>query len=602
MPLRTATSENHPVEGMMIASTSLGPLSAAALRGQSDQRRSVKSIRRRTINLMNSLFSFLFVAALGIQPALAAPVVDEEGNNGGKVTGSIRGALSPNIIGGVSAPEFREGVVIRKDGKDHCSGALVAPDMVLTAGHCIHALNAEQITLEFPHNRGIIRNARELINICAAESLYDETPLSENEVALIRLDADLNLGSYPYPTLAGAVLGEDVRSLGMIQDGVAGDGEMFISSAQPVFAHDDNYYGTNSNVGQGGDSGGPMFTTDVVPGTSPNVIVAVTTGSYLDNDWYARVDSQMDLIKSYVNPPTCSEYSSDVVRLQMHQLKMIRKVEWGRAELRYRVTFGGQQSDWSDVTGGIKNGQTLPESSPGPFTSESWLSLTQYATSHEGMRIACIPGKIEVQEVDQNFWTGRWNAKRRVQKSMTYCYDANDDRWELQGTDETQGSANLKDGKFEIDLQWKAVRTRACSRTVNQQLVRLKHVNSGKCAYNSLPVDGGTVNNWVCWNDPNMMYVLDPLPQHGANAVRVRHLQSNSCWYAGQNNGDPVAHWSCWNDPNFVYFIDDIGNGQVRLRHKDSKRCAYGRSENGGYVKSWGCWNDPNMRYEILPQ
>ena len=35
--------------------------------------------------------------------------------------------------------------------------------------------------------------------------------------------------------------------------------------------------------------------------------------------------------------------------------------------------------------------------------------------------------------------------------------------------------------------------------------VRLRHKSTGKCLYNY----GDTVHNWVCWSDPNMVFVLD---------------------------------------------------------------------------------------------
>lgn len=43
------------------------------------------------------------------------------------------------------------------------------------------------------------------------------------------------------------------------------------------------------------------------------------------------------------------------------------------------------------------------------------------------------------------------------QWSVSYCYDATSVHWEIEGTDDTQGRENFKEGGFEIDLEWKAI-------------------------------------------------------------------------------------------------------------------------------------------------
>jgi len=124
--------------------------------------------------------------------------------------------------------------------------------------------------------------------------------------------------------------------------------------------------------------------------------------------------------------------------------------------------------------------------------------------------------------------------------------------------------------------------------------VRLRHRATGKCIY-SVNQNGASANNWSCWNDPGMVYVID---NAGGSLVRLRNEQTGQCLYAVNTNGASLFNWGCWADPGMAFSLDSASGG-YRLRNFNTGQCAYGNSTNGGAVHTWGCWNDSNMVFNI---
>ena len=54
-------------------------------------------------------------------------------------------------------------VQIQRDGNNHCSGSLISPTMVLTAGHCLDGYDAGQISVRLPNLGGVTRQATERV-------------------------------------------------------------------------------------------------------------------------------------------------------------------------------------------------------------------------------------------------------------------------------------------------------------------------------------------------------------------------------------------------------------------------------------------------------
>lgn len=516
--------------------------------------------------------------------SMAGCAVDVEG--GGALEAET---TAQEIRGGEAAPAYREGAILQKDGNPHCSGALIAPEYVLTAGHCVDGLDASEISLHFPYAGGVSRQARRLISTWAHPP---QVEFVHSDTALVRLNAPVALGSHPYPILSGIAPGDYVRTFGRRRDGQDVSGQMFIGAPRLPAVHNANYYRISPALNDPGDSGGPVFLDGIVSGTQPNVIVAVNSGGNAQTDYLARTDAALDLIESHTSPPACSAYSSDEVRLQLHKIKMIRNAELGAGDLRWRLTLGARGTDWSAVHRGVTNGLTLPDRLSSPY---SFLvsSLTQHGVTASLQRDTCVPARIEIQERNKNV-LGQWSTSRSVSHAMTYCYDASEDQWELQDTGQPDGTRNLSDGRFELDVSWKAIRTRACSQEAPSSY-RLRHVPTNQCIYPH-GGNGQTANHWQCWDDPNMRFSLDPV---GANRFRIRNVATNQCLYGHDQNGGTANHWQCWDDPSMVFVMDPVSDTTFRLRHERTGKCLYPSGGNGGTMNVWSCWDDPNMVFTL---
>ena len=135
--------------------------------------------------------------------------------------------------------------------------------------------------------------------------------------------------------------------------------------------------------------------------------------------------------------------------------------------------------------------------------------------------------------------------------------------------------------------------------------IRLRHEATGKCLFGN-PVDGGAVKTWgACWQDPGMAVSLEPvngsLQPLDRSEVRIRLRANGKCLFGSPLDGGEVKNWACWNDPNMVFVVEVVNNNRVRLRHRATGRCMYGSPVNGGVVRNWTCWNDPNMVWVIDP-
>ena len=197
------------------------------------------------------------------------------------------------IIGGVPAGHYPESALVSmKNGASQgylCSGALIAPRVVLTAGHCIAGYHGFEVDLPFAGGQS-----------ATGEGLvFDYTSTGQNvdpdahDVGLIVLDEALSISSYPLVATNKIANGTNVQNIGRIDDGVTSSSALFIGA--PLAAHDAANIGfafsyRTDEVIQSGDSGGPV----VLAGT--HKIVAVNSGA--GNGF--QVLARADLVASWI--------------------------------------------------------------------------------------------------------------------------------------------------------------------------------------------------------------------------------------------------------------------------------------------------------------
>ncbi|MFO0555060.1 MAG: trypsin-like serine protease [Polyangiaceae bacterium] len=218
---------------------------------------------------------------------------------------------SDEIIGGSAATGYPESVLISMKQSGTvvaiCSGALVAPKLVLTAGHCVHGFDGWAITAPFASNQKANSSKGETYD-WNNDSEYVDPNL--HDLAVITLDTAITIATYPTIASTAVKVGSKVQNIGRIDNGKASYSKLFIGPAVAVksgtsygFPYD---YVTSETI-QSGDSGGPV----VVPGT--HQIVAVNSGAGGGTQVLARTDLLNSWLKDKISassttaPPASSD-------------------------------------------------------------------------------------------------------------------------------------------------------------------------------------------------------------------------------------------------------------------------------------------------------
>src|SRR4051812_39020119 len=161
----------------------------------------------------------LSLAVLAAQSALLAAcfAAGPDSTEGGENTES-RGRP---IIGGTAATAFPEAVLVdmKQNGQitAACSGSLIAPRVVLTAGHCVYQYNGWNIKAPFANNQAAT---------ATSGATYDWTNAAEtvnpnmHDIGLIFLDQPISISTYPTIATSKVADNSQVVNIGRIGSGI----------------------------------------------------------------------------------------------------------------------------------------------------------------------------------------------------------------------------------------------------------------------------------------------------------------------------------------------------------------------------------------------
>ena len=220
--------------------------------------------------------------------------------------GNPTGVVRAPILDGTSASAYPEAALVdmTQSGSNYrgfCSAALIAPQVVLTAGHCIKGVatlipDTWQVTLPYNGNQQFTSNSAETFDWVTTDSNVN---MNTHDIGLVFLPTPASIAPDQCPALATMPVADNTQvvNIGRIQSGTLSMTDLFVGA--PVSVTASQFYPfdyQSTDIIEEGDSGGP----DEVPGSTPHLIVAVNSGAGTSQQVLARVDLLNDVANGWI--------------------------------------------------------------------------------------------------------------------------------------------------------------------------------------------------------------------------------------------------------------------------------------------------------------
>jgi len=204
------------------------------------------------------------------------------------------------IVNGTPAASYPEAVYVTASGFLPCSGVLLTPTVVLTAGHCRSLSATYSVTA--PNANGQTATAS------SDWTTYDNDQKSSSDTLLVFLDAPIVIDVYPTLASAPVANGTVVIDIGRTLNGTI-DTNDYVSAPVTILGPATTlgfpwHYEAQPDLSQDGDSGGPIE----IDGPAPRTVVAIVDTDTVEQgineeepiDLFERVDLVHDAIVSQI--------------------------------------------------------------------------------------------------------------------------------------------------------------------------------------------------------------------------------------------------------------------------------------------------------------